>query len=98
MRRGSFFIAFLLGACTTAAVQSTASAPAEPQPPVATESQRSAVVRLDTAERRESPDGTGNITILARGNNAFLGKLELASGAAVPEHRDATEEYIHVVQ
>ena len=33
-----------------------------------------------------------------QGDHAFVGRLELAAGAAVPEHRDATEEYIVVLQ
>ena len=38
------------------------------------------------------------ITFLARGDNAFVGKLELDGGGKVPVHRDATEEYIHVLK
>jgi len=39
--------------------------------------------------------GKAWITRLAQGENAFVGMLELAPGAAVPEHQDATEEYIY---
>ena len=31
---------------------------------------------------------------LARGKNAFIGRLWLAPGAAVPLHQDTSEEYI----
>jgi quercetin dioxygenase-like cupin family protein len=41
--------------------------------------------------------GKARVTPLAEGNNAWIGRLEIAPGAAVPEHRDPTEEYIHVV-
>ena len=92
MRRASTITAFFLGACSTAAVQSTASTPVEP-----TAAPAAAVLRLDAAERRASPSGTATIAMLARGQNAFVGKLEMQPGATVPEHRDATEEYIHVL-
>lgn len=44
-----------------------------------------------------APHGKASIARLADGNNAFFGILKLAAGAAVPEHRDATEEYIYVL-
>lgn len=44
-----------------------------------------------------APSGKARITELARGHQAFLGILELDARAAVPEHQDATEEYIHVL-
>ena len=47
---------------------------------------------------REVPSGKARVFFLAEGKNAFLGKLELAAGAKVPEHQDATEEYIHVLE
>lgn len=53
---------------------------------------------IAAAERRAAPTGTAEITLLARGANAFLGRLEMVAGAAVPEHRDPTEEYIHVLE
>lgn len=42
-------------------------------------------------------DGSTRIDVLAQGQNAFVGKLVLAPGAQVPRHRDATEEYLHVL-
>ena len=36
--------------------------------------------------------------VLARGVNAFVAELSMDAGAAVPEHADATEEYIHVLE
>ncbi len=44
-----------------------------------------------------APHGKASIARLADGHEAFFGILELAPGAAVPEHRDATEEYIYVL-
>lgn len=58
---------------------------------------RPAVVRsLAEVERRTK--GAGEIFLLARGDQAFLGKLEMAAGGEVPEHRDPTEEYIHILE
>jgi len=54
-----------------------------------------AVVHADGAKTQVTPSGKAKITHLARGQNAYLGRLELAPGAKVPLHRDATEEYIH---
>ena len=36
--------------------------------------------------------------MLARGQNAFLGMLSMKPGAAVPLHRDSTEEYIFILE
>jgi quercetin dioxygenase-like cupin family protein len=55
------------------------------------------VTKAAQAEQRVAPNGKARVTILARGLEAFVGRLEMDPGAAVPEHRDATEEYIHVL-
>lgn len=55
------------------------------------------VTPLTAVERRGAPNGQGEIAFLALGNNAFIGRLSLAPGGAVPEHQDPTEEYIHVL-
>jgi quercetin dioxygenase-like cupin family protein len=94
-------LAFALGACATAAVESVA-APPEPAPTpapaaAAPSGPPASVVKLDDAPVRRSPSGSATVAHLARGENAYLGRLELAAGAAVPEHQDATEEYIHVL-
>jgi len=87
--------AFALGACAATAAQSAAdnslSQTAEKTSRAAT------VIALDDAPARQVGGGKAVIRLLARGRNAFLGKLEMAGGAKVPEHRDATEEYIHVL-
>jgi len=56
-----------------------------------------AVTHGKDAATRVAPSGKAKITHLALGKNVFLGRLELAPGAKVPLHRDATEEYIHVL-
>lgn len=56
-----------------------------------------AVTSLAQAEHRQKGGGAAQIWALARGQNAFLGKLEMAPGGKVPEHRDPTEEYIHIL-
>lgn len=58
----------------------------------------SGVYHVDDHPRLVAPHGQAWIQLLHRGNNAYLGRLELAPGAAIPEHADATEEYIHVLE
>jgi len=89
-----------MGACTTAAVQSVASPTpttpdAEPWMPAISP----VVVHADAVERRHPPGKPDVVvSILARGEQAFLARLAMPAGAAVPVHRDATEEYIHVIR
>ncbi len=92
---------FVLGACTTVAVQSSASRDAETvdEVPIPTPTPSEAtVVPLAAAPRATAPNGKGSITHLARGQNAYLGLLRMDAGGAVPSHRDPTEEYIHVLE
>lgn len=56
------------------------------------------VVALSDLPVRVSPAGTARITELSRGESAYVGLLSLDPGAAIPAHRDATEEYIHVIE
>jgi quercetin dioxygenase-like cupin family protein len=84
-QRSAILVAFVLGACATAATQSLAA-------------NIGAVIPIGDAPRKAAPNGKAWVTILARGDNAFVGKLEMEPGAAVPEHRDPTEEYIHVLE
>mgnify|MGYP002632531079 CR=1 FL=1 len=100
-------IAFILGACTgtaayTAATQSPtrgagASAVALPGIPPAQASGVPTVVALQDTEQRQVGGGKASVRFLAHGAQAWLGKLEMAAGGKVPLHRDATEEYIHVL-
>jgi quercetin dioxygenase-like cupin family protein len=91
---------FVLGACTSIAVVSVA-APEQREPDSTLEhsptSRRASVVELAAAASAAAPSGTATITHLARGDNAYLGLLRMDADAAVPVHRDPTEEYIHVL-
>ena len=58
----------------------------------------SQIVTLQNAQHRQTPSKKADVRILARGENAFMGLLEMQAGAKVPLHRDATEEYIHILQ
>ncbi len=99
----SLVAAFALGACAATAASTSASptqAPsAEPEAATSGDAATSApVTAIEQAERRTAPSGKAKVTILARGLNAFVARLEMEPGAAVPEHRDSTEEYIHVLE
>ena len=41
--------------------------------------------------------GKAKAAELVQGNNAFIGMLELDPNAAVPIHRDSTEEYLYLL-
>ncbi len=57
------------------------------------------VVKAAAAERRHPPGKPEvHVTILARGEEAFVARLEMPAGGKVPLHRDPTEEYIHVLE
>jgi len=99
----SWLAAFVLGACAATAVQSSASPPKAAPTETATAAAPTPsvwppITSAAKAERRVAPNGKARVTILARGLEAFVARLEMDAGAAVPEHRDATEEYIHVLE
>jgi len=105
MHRLALPLAFCAGACATTAVTSVASEPAPPAeakpdvtPPDMGAPGQARVISLADAEHRQPPSKKADVWLLARGEHAFVGKLELAAGGAVPEHRDATEEYLHIVE
>ncbi|MEM1024938.1 MAG: cupin domain-containing protein [Myxococcota bacterium] len=56
------------------------------------------VLHLDELPVKHAASGKARVQIMGRGRNAFVGRLELDAGAKVPLHRDATEEYIHVIE
>lgn len=89
---------FVLGACATVAVQSAASEPAVAPATADHSTAQPEVIALDSAARAIAPKGGASITHLARGRNAYLGKLEMDPGGVVPVHRDPTEEFIHVLE
>jgi quercetin dioxygenase-like cupin family protein len=92
MGRTNIIVAFIIGACAGSAASTVTTGLASTTPGEA------AVVPLDAVEVRTSPAKSARIFQLARGHNAFLGKLEMDGGATVPLHRDATEEYVHVLE
>lgn len=58
----------------------------------------SGVRPLAQTQKQKTPNGAARIAHLAEGRNAYVGKLTLAPGFTVPEHADATEEYLHILQ
>jgi len=72
-----------------------ADANANPAP--ASKASKGEVVHLGQYEVRQVGNGKAQIEILARGQEAFLGRLTVAGGGAVPEHRDPTEEYLLII-
>ena len=87
------FLSISLAALASCGPKSEAPAPTGARP-----TRPAAVTPLAATEHRQKDGGKGDIRVLARGDNAFLGKLELAPGGKVPEHRDPTEEYIHILE
>ena len=88
----SILFAFALGACV--------SSLAHQAPPIkaVASSQGPSVIHIGDAKRVGVPSGKATLTHLAKGKNAFLGKLRMNAQASVPLHRDATEEYIHILE
>ena len=60
--------------------------------------QPATVRHIEATELREVPSGKASIRLLAEGENAFIGLLRMDGGGKVPEHRDQSEEYIHVLK
>ncbi len=87
-------------AAPTAAVPTT-TAPAatagRPGLPPEAPSAGPMVLALQDALKLRAPTGTANVQVLAHGQNAWMGRLDMAPGAKVPEHADATEEYLFVL-
>ncbi|PRQ03084.1 Cupin domain protein [Enhygromyxa salina] len=108
MRRSTspvaLLLTFLLGACTSVALQSSAATRADadeaspPDPRPDPSALAATVVAFADAPSATAPNGKATITHLARGHNAYLGHLRMDANGAVPPHRDPTEEYIHVLE
>lgn len=90
--RTSIGLAFLLGACTATSIQQT-----EVTKAIASQTLKT-VLQMKDAKTVVSPNKKATLTHLAKGQNAFLGRLTMAPSAKVPEHRDPTEEYIHILE
>jgi len=82
--------------CTPAPPHSPASTPARAETP-AVAHPPAEVRKASALVRKAAPHGKAHVTELAAGQQAWLGILELAPGVSVPEHRDPTEETIHVL-
>ncbi|PRQ00583.1 hypothetical protein ENSA7_60780 [Enhygromyxa salina] len=85
------------------ALQSSAAtdapdADADPKDPAQPSAAKATVVALALAPSFTAPNGKATVAHLALGQNAYLGRLRMDAGAAVPVHRDPTEEYIHVLE
>jgi len=90
-RPTSLFFAFVLGACAGTTGSLLAEEPASQAP-------GGRVIDGAAALTRQAPSGKARVTELARGQNAFLARLELDGEAEVPKHRDETEEYLVVLE
>jgi quercetin dioxygenase-like cupin family protein len=80
-------------ACATSPCPAPASAPLQsstPAPPAE-------VRTFEAAPLKTSPNGKTTVRLLAQGQNAFLGKIDMQPGAMVPENQDPSDEYIHVL-
>jgi quercetin dioxygenase-like cupin family protein len=88
MRTSSVLAGFVAGALVTACFGALALQM----------SNEATVQSFDKAEHRVAPTNKADVRVLAHGTKAFVGHLRMDPGAAVPEHRDASEEYIYVLQ
>jgi quercetin dioxygenase-like cupin family protein len=88
MRKSLLLASFIAGGLVTASVGALALQMSN----VAT------VQSFEKAEHRIAPSNKADIRVLAHGTKAFVGHLRMDPGAAVPEHRDASEEYIYVLR
>lgn len=59
---------------------------------------KATVIAKAKACTKAPPSKAAEIRLLAEGQKAFLGELSMKANGSVPEHRDATEEYIHVLE
>lgn len=83
-------LSFALGLTLAHGAQPTASSGvAGPEQPVA---------QLGASSVWTAPSGKARVIKAVQGDNAFLAFLQIEPGGAVPQHRDATEEYLLVVQ
>ena len=66
-------------------------------PPSASAQPEAAAVVSNQFVQQWAPSGKAHIQRLAQGENAFFGKLWLEANSSVPEHQDATEEYLYIL-
>lgn len=91
-----FLVGLAMG-CTTAAIVAQEDAP-PPEISTVDLTKTGAVVPLENATVLYTPNGKASIHKYVTGKEAFFGRLEMAAGGKVPEHRDPTEEYIYILQ
>ena len=87
----------VLGACAGGAATTIATQLSSPTVPPSAPSSGATVVCIEKAAKWQVGGGKASVQALAHGKNAWLGKLTMAGRGKVPLHRDATEEYIHVL-
>lgn len=96
MRQRSWLTGLVLGLCLGGlggAILSTAVvARADSQ-----EGERVRVVHDTRAVHKIDPEGLVRAVLLARGQNAYVGKLVLQAQAQVPPRRSSTEEYLYII-
>ena len=106
-RKMQIGLAFVIGACAGSSGPLVAEPVPDPEPapnpvhapaPPPASSAQATATNLSTAVRRASSDGKAQIAVLARGDSAFIGQLELDGLVEIPNHRDKTEEYIVVLE
>ena len=85
--RSAAYVLATLTCVSSACATATATSPAT-----------ATVVPFAEATTKTSPSESAKVWLLAHGDNAFVGRLEMDPGVSIPEHRDATEEYIHILE
>lgn len=96
MPRGALVGAVFLAGALTGAAGVAISKDAASQPSKAPA--QAIVVHVDAAPKKTAPSGKAEVRLLAHGQEAFLGRLSMQAGGKVPTHRDATEEFIYVLE
>lgn len=93
-----FMLGLGLGCVTTAAVAQQEPTPPPPsQAPAPPEQPKAQVVSAGEADARQVPSGKATAMRYVAGENAYVGRLQMDAGGAVPEHQDPTEEYIFIL-
>tara|TARA_B100000674_G_C37789598_1_gene891082 strand:+ start:169 stop:654 length:486 start_codon:yes stop_codon:yes gene_type:complete len=91
-------IALALGVFVAVAEPLKAQNPKATASPAKSRVPEASVRHIEETEVRDVPSGKASIRFLAEGQEAFVGLLRMDGGGKVPEHRDASEEYIHILK
>ncbi|MFT5682997.1 MAG: quercetin dioxygenase-like cupin family protein [Myxococcota bacterium] len=66
---------------------------------VAADPVRGHVVSVDAAPLKTAPHGKASIRVLSgEAESAFVGMLSIDAGVTIPVHRDASEEFIYMIE